>query len=136
MTDELILVFDSDGIAREYKDDFDITIHCESKEEQEEVWKRLTQDDWTSCDEEPPEDLLPVNVTWTNRCPAPYYKSIKNERFVDTAVYYQGDWYWWTSVCVDHLKEYGNRAPVERIDKAIEIIAWKSLPEPYRGEQE
>lgn len=46
MTDELMLIFGDDGIAREYKDDFDITIHCESKEEQDEVWKKLTNDDW------------------------------------------------------------------------------------------
>lgn len=136
MTDELMLVFGDDGIAREYKDDFDITIHCESKEEQEEVWKRLTQDDWTPIYEDLPEDLLQVNVTWTNRNPETYYENIKGKRFVDTAVYYQGDWYWGTSVCVDYLKEYGDRAPVERIDLAIKIIAWKPLPDPWGGEQD
>lgn len=140
MSDEIMIMFDEDGTARKYRDDFDIdfdiTIHCESKEEQEEVWKRLTQGDWTPIYEDLPEDLLPVNVTWTNRNPETYYENIKGKRFVDTAVYYQGDWYWWTSVCVDYLKEYGDRAPVERIDRAIEIIAWKSLPEPYRGEQD
>lgn len=136
MNDEIMIMFDEDGTAREYRDDFDITIHCESKEEQEEVWNKLTRDDWIPCSKDLPEELIAVNVTWTNRNPAPYYKEYNNERFVDTAVYYQGDWYWWTSVCVDYLKEYGDRAPVERIDAAIKIFAWKPLPEPYRGEQD
>lgn len=134
MTDELMIVFDEDGIAREYKDDYDITIHCENKEEQDEVRKRLTRYDWTPCNMDLPEELIPVNVTWINRDPAPYYKEIKDKRFVDTAVYYQGDWYWWDVVLVDVLKEYGNSS-VTYIDSAIEIIAWKPLPEPYRGEQ-
>ena len=136
MNDEIMIMFDEDGTAREYNDDYDITIHCKNKEEQDEVWKRLTRYDWTPCNMGLPEELIPLNVTWTNRDPAPYYKEIKDKRFVDTAVYYQGDWYWWTSVCVDYLKEYGDRAPVERIDRAIKIIAWKPLPEPWEGEQE
>lgn len=135
MTDELMIVFGEDGIAWEYRDDYDITIHCENKEEQDKVWKRLTQYDWTPCSMDLPEELIPVNATWVNHAPAPYYKEIKDKRFVDTAVYYQGDWYWWTSVCIDYLKEYGDRAPVGRIDQAIEIIAWKPLPEPWEGEQ-
>lgn len=94
------------------------------------------ENDWTPIYEDLPEDLLPVNVTWTNRNPETYYENIKGKRFVDTAVYYQGDWYWWNSRCVDYLKEYGDRAPVERIDAAIEIIAWKPLPEPWEGEKE
>ena len=60
MTDELMIVFDEDGIAREYKDDYDITIHCENKEEQDEVRKRLTQYDWTPCSKRLPDDLIPV----------------------------------------------------------------------------
>lgn len=136
MTDELMIVFGEDGIAREYKDDFDITIHCESKEEQGEVWKRLTNDDWTPISKDLPEELIPLNVTWTNRDPAPYYKEIKDKRFVDTAVYYRGDWYWWDSVAIDYLKEYGKRAPVHRVHDVIEIIAWRHLPEPWEGEQD
>lgn len=136
MNEEIMIMFDDDGVAREYKDEFDITIHCESKEEQEEVWKKLTQDDWTPISKDLPEELIPVNVTWVNHDPAPYYKEIKDKRFVDTAVYYQDDWYWWDSVAIDYLKEYGKRAPVHRVHDAIEIIAWMPFPEPYRGEQD
>ena len=56
MNDEIMIMFDEDGTAREYRDDFDITIHCETKEEQEKVWKRLAQDDWTPCSKDLPEE--------------------------------------------------------------------------------
>ena len=81
-----------------------------------------------------PEELIAVNVTWVNHDPAPYNRGTKDKRFVDTAVYYQGDWYWWDVVLVDVLKEYGN-SRVTCIDSEIEIIAWKPLPEPWEGEQ-
>lgn len=41
--DGIILSIGEDGIAREYDDTYDITIHCESREEQEEcsdIWHR------------------------------------------------------------------------------------------------
>ena len=41
MSDEIMLVFGEDGVAREYDDTWDITIHCESEEEQKLVWEKL-----------------------------------------------------------------------------------------------
>ena len=35
------LVIDKDGVAREYDDTYDITIHCESLRERERVWQLL-----------------------------------------------------------------------------------------------
>lgn len=92
--------------------------------------------DWVPISKDLPEELIPVNVTWVNHDPPSYYRADKDKRFVDTAVYYQGDWYWWDSVAIDYLKEYGKRAPVHRVDQAIEIIAWRPLPEPWEGEQD
>ena len=40
----LMAIMGDDGIFREYKDDFDITIHCESQEEQDRVKKILNQE--------------------------------------------------------------------------------------------
>ena len=34
MTDELMLMINDDGVAKVYDDTYDITIHCESEEEQ------------------------------------------------------------------------------------------------------
>ena len=41
MSDEIMLVFGEDGVAREYDDAWDITIHCESEEEQKAVLEKL-----------------------------------------------------------------------------------------------
>lgn len=40
----LMAIMGDDGIFREYKDEFDITIHCESQEEQDQVKEILNQE--------------------------------------------------------------------------------------------
>ena len=42
MSDEIMLTIGEDGTASLYDDTYDITIHCESQEEQDEV-KRILQ---------------------------------------------------------------------------------------------
>lgn len=41
---ELKLIIGDDGVLREYNDEFDITIHCESQEEQDRVKKILNHE--------------------------------------------------------------------------------------------
>lgn len=41
MSDGIMLSIGEDGIAREYDDTYDITIHCESREEQAEAIRAL-----------------------------------------------------------------------------------------------
>lgn len=107
----------------------------------EEYWKELMEMAITALQNEPvwipvserlPEELVPVNVTWINRNPEPYYEDIKDVPFVDTAVYCNGKWYWWSSVCVDYLKEYGERYNIDLVDEDIDIVSWMPLPETYR----
>lgn len=86
---------------------------------------------WIPVSERLPEELVPVNVTWINRNPEPYYAEIKDVPFACTAVYYNGKWYWWSSVCTDYLEEYGEYN-VDLVDKYIDIVAWMPLPETYR----
>ena len=85
---------------------------------------------WIPVSERLPEDGITVNVTWINKNPESYYASIKDIPFTDTAVYYNGNWYWWSSTCVDYLKEYGKNE-WNLVDKDIDIVAWMPLPEPY-----
>lgn len=41
MSDGIMLTIGADGVARQYDDTYDITIHCESEEEQRELMDRL-----------------------------------------------------------------------------------------------
>ena len=88
---------------------------------------------WIPCSERLPDDLEEVNITWVNTDPEPYYDFMKGKPATGSAVYYKGKWYWYSSVTVDVLAEYG-RMESEELDKAIEVIAWMPLPEPWRGE--
>jgi len=92
-------------------------------------------DRWIPVSEKLPNDLEPVNITWINHEPEPYYKEIKDKPFTATGVYFNGQWYWWSTLCTDTLAEYSNNFD-DIIDKAIEVVAWKPLPEPYKKEGE
>ena len=89
--------------------------------------------EWIPVSERLPEDLAEVNVTWVNHDPEPYYDFIKDKPATASAVYYKGEWYWYSSVCGDMLSEYGKN-DTDKVDDAIEIIAWMPLPEPYQKE--
>lgn len=96
-----------------------------------EAYKARPQGEWIPVSERLPEDLEPVNITWINHEPEPYYKEIKDKPFTATGVYFKGQWYWWSTLCTDMLAEYQHNHD-DIIDEAIEIIAWQPLPESYR----
>lgn len=90
--------------------------------------------EWISVKERLPKDNVPVNITWINRNPEPYYKSIKDVPFTATGVYFKGKWYWYSSNVEDYLAEYG-RAEWDEIEETmagcIEVTAWMPLPKAY-----
>ena len=90
---------------------------------------------WIPCSERLPEDLEPVNITWVNHEPEPYYHDIKDKNFIATGIHYRGQWYWYSTTCADYLGEYGSN-DIDLVDDAIEIVAWMPLPKPYRKEGE
>lgn len=90
---------------------------------------------WISVSERLPEDLEPVNITWVNHEPEPYYHDIKDKNFVATGIHYRGKWYWYSTTCADYLGEYGDNE-IDLVDDAIEVMAWMPLPEPARLEVE
>lgn len=97
----------------------------ESLPSAEPEWK------WIPCSSgKMPRELRPVNITWINRNPEPYYADIKDKPFTSTGIYFRGQWYWYSSVCEDYLAEYGEYEP-DIIDDAIEVVAWQLLPEPF-----
>jgi len=97
-----------------------------------ENWKKAErpQGEWIPVSERLPDDLEPVNITWINHCPEPYYKETKDKPFTATGVYFNGQWYWWSTLCADTLAEYSHNFD-DVVDGSIEVIAWQPLPEPY-----
>lgn len=91
---------------------------------------------WIPVSERLPEDCVPVNITYVNHNPESYYANIKDVPFTATGICYKGKWYWYSVVCEDYLKEYGERYEVDAVDADIEITAWMPLPEPYRESEE
>lgn len=100
-----------------------------------EAEKDAQKSEWISVKDRPPEKTEPVNVTWVNHCPAPYYSKIKNVEQTATAVYFGGKWYWYSVVCVNMLEEYG-RNDADSIDVNIEITHWMPLPKPPKEEKQ
>ena len=88
---------------------------------------------WISVSDRLPEDLEAVNVTWVNHEPEPYYHNIKDKNFVATGIHYKDQWYWYSTTCADYLGEYGSN-DTDKVDDAVEIVAWMPLPEPYKVE--
>ena len=89
---------------------------------------------WIPVSERLPEDLEPVNITWVNHEPEPYYHDIKDRNFVATGIYYRGQWYWYSTTCADYLGEYGSNE-IDKVDDAVEIIAWMPLPKSYEPQE-
>lgn len=87
---------------------------------------------WIPVSERLPEDYVPVNIAWVNHNPVSYYASIKDVTFTATGICYKGKWYWYSAVCEDYLKKYGERYEANAVDADIEVTAWMPLPEPYR----
>ena len=116
----------------------DDCIECANEHEQlagwlEELEARREADKWIPVSERTPDDLKPVNITWINHDPTPYYKEIKDKPFTATGVYFNGQWYWWSTTCEDILAAFSHNSD-DIIDKDIEVTAWKPLPEEYKGE--
>ena len=114
-------------------DDHQMVLASDVLEMIEQLKDDLEQDEkengWIPVSERLPEECVPVNIVWTNRNPETYYSKIKNVPFSATGVYYDGNWYWYSSTCVDYLEEYG-KCEWELVDKAVDITHWQPLPDP------
>lgn len=92
-------------------------------------WFEAHKQHWIPCSERLPEELVPVNVVWRNNNPPPYHSEIRGKLFSGTAVFYGGNWYWYSSICVDLLTEFGNDE-FDSVDADVKITHWQPLPEP------
>ena len=117
MADDILLTIGEDGKASLYDDTYDITIHCESKEEQEEVRKLLENPEphWIPVTERLPETSDAVLTTYI-------VNGDRSRRYVEESSYYGNDESW--SSPWDEYRITGTR---------IEVIAWMPLPESFKG---
>lgn len=117
MSEEIKIYFDEDGIAKEYDDTYDITIHCESEEEQNELLDRLNRQ-WIPVSERLPEKYTFVWAT----C-----KSLIDDRenwVIDTCY-----------LPKEYNSEYSDWGNIPMLNWGhAEVIAWmeQNIPKPYK----
>ena len=122
MSDGIMLTIGDDGEATLYDDTYDITIHCESKEEQDEVRKVLENiPHWIPCSERLPEEKDAGILKKLGTSKRSEYVlatvEVKGERMTVTACTYDGKWDWNMKYAFPDYK----------------IVAWVPLPEPFKG---
>lgn len=94
------------------------------------LWQRT----WIKAREQLPDTMKPVIITWVNRAPKmKCYEGINGKPFIGVAHYWNGKWCWYSSASEDLIGEYGEW---DVFDPAIEVIAWRPLPQPYESEDE
>ena len=122
--DGIMLTIGEDGIARAYDDTYDITIHCESEEEQERAKKLLMErmelqwipvtdgDEWKPpVDEDGESDFILLSFSNVGvLCIGQYRGSDEGGAF------FEGD----------------DDEPL--INRGFIVNAWMPLPKPYREE--
>ena len=127
MSDGFMLYLDNNGIANHYDDTYDITIHCESKEEQERAIALIKSRQWIPCGERLPEEDTEVLISYR------YKEGEGDTDHVNIDITSYG------TVCfggreIHTLKEW--RQPFDYFHANYEVIAWMPLPECYRGEND
>ena len=105
MTDGIMLTIGEDGKASLYDDTYDITIHCESQEEQDEV-KRVLENipHWIPVTERLPDNSRNVLITSKGGVSMAWYNGSYFEKGAST-----------------HHRSMKT------------VTAWCELPEPYKG---
>lgn len=126
MSDGLMLSIGDDGTAKVYDDTYDITIHCESREEQEEVRKALESiPRWILCSERMPEEheWIGTKRFGTTISDEVYvaFENPKGERFCKHLSFQNGK-----------VNGYDQRF-IDAICKGSRPVAWMPLPEPWKG---
>lgn len=111
MSEEMKLVQNDAGKWEAYDDTYDITIHCESEEEQEKALSMLKNIQWIPITERTPEDESYVLVSFEN---ATMVDIARYEEDNEGGRFYPGD-------DDEPYSKYG-----------IFVNAWMPLPKRYR----
>ena len=130
MDKDLMIYFDEEGVAKAYDDTYDITIHCESEEEQQKAIEQLKSLQWIPCRERTPEtgyaeDRLTIAsyiVTMQRTTKDKKYSGVRVDyaRFIPERK--DGKWQGGT---------WQNDWLVSNENYDTEVIAWMPIPDPY-----
>ena len=110
---DFMIYFDDNGVAKYYDDTYDITIHCESEEEQRATLERIRSKRWVPCGERLPKDFEDVLVWYE------YFRYGEYNRMVQT---------WDVGYYNSQLNTWGGGVTGQK----VRAIAWMPLPEPYK----
>lgn len=112
----MLFTLNENGVAEEYDNTYDITIHCESEEEQDRVSKILENyHGWIPVKERLPNEEEFMEAYRRNAYAAEFIVMIKGATLPTTLYFKNGSW-------TDMKGNYYN------------VVAWQPLPEPYKGE--
>lgn len=111
MNGEMTFAQNEDGTFSTYDDTYDITIHCETEEEQKKVIERLESTNWIPVSESLPEIKKNYEECYL----------VTDGRFCWMA-YWTPEKEWILADCTNCKN---------KIDWT-DVVAWMSLPEPYK----
>lgn len=115
MKDGMQLLIGDDGKATLYDDTYDITIHCESEEEQAAVIAKLKSMAWIPVIERLP-NANGIYIVTRRISDGFEYQNITD------ACYFDGSNTWHDDTRINHERKY-----------LADVLAWMPLPEPWRG---
>jgi hypothetical protein len=90
---------------------------------------------WIPVSDKLPDDIGMVLITWVNHDPESYYSDIKDVPQTGAGHYFNGKWFWYSSVAEDCIAEYGSACGIDCMDDAIEVIAWMPMPKAYEPDE-
>lgn len=112
----ILCTLGEDGVLSEYDDTYDVTIHCSSKEDQDQTVKIIKESNWIPTSERLPNEQEFKTHYRRNYHAAEFIVTINGATKSTTLYFKNGFWF-------DEENNYYN------------VLAWKPLPEPYKPEE-
>ena len=129
MSGGLMLMIGDDGIAREYSDEFDVVIHCESEEEREKVIEALKSKSWTPVKYHEITD----EERWENDFPKEWAVLLDNPMPEDGEEILISTKSGFVKEDVNYEDDLGNYLD-SGYDWVDDVTAWMPMPKPYEEE--